>query len=126
MKSSIETKEAPVAIGPYSQAIYFNRVVYVSGQLPLHPDTGEIVGDDIVKQTQQVLKNIDAILFNAGSNKNNILKTTIFITDINDFYKVNDIYSGYVKGTVYPARSTIGVSALPKGALVEIEVVAGI
>ncbi|HDX8866151.1 TPA: RidA family protein [Klebsiella michiganensis] len=126
MKSAIETKEAPAAIGPYSQAISFNGIVYISGQIPLHPDTGEIVGDDIDTQTHQVLKNIDAILSHAGAKKDKILKTTIFITDMNVFSKVNDIYANYMEETIYPARSTIEVSALPKGALVEIEVVAGI
>lgn len=126
MKSAIETKEAPAAIGPYSQAISFNGIVYISGQIPLHPDTGEIVADDIDTQTHQVLKNIDAILSHAGTKKDKILKTTIFITDMNVFSKVNDIYANYMEETIYPARSTIEVSALPKGALVEIEVVAGI
>lgn len=126
MKSVIETKEAPAAIGPYSQAICFNKVLYVSGQIPLHPDTGEIFGDDIETQTHQVLRNIDAILCHAGTNKQNILKATIFITDMNDFSKVNDIYAGYMEGTFYPARSTVEVSALPKGTLVEIEVLAGV
>ncbi|MBC3996203.1 RidA family protein [Morganella morganii] len=126
MKSAIETKNAPAAIGPYSQAICFNKTLFISGQIPLDPASGNIVGNDIESQTHQVLKNIDTILQKAGTSKDNIIKTTIFITNMTEFPLVNTIYEDYLNGTLFPARSTIEVSALPKGALVEIEVIAAL
>lgn len=122
----MKQKNAPSAIGPYSQAICFNGILYASGQIPINPDTGDLVENDIEKQTRQVLKNIDAVLLQAGTTKDKIVKTTIFITNINNSSQVNDIYADYFKGTIFPARSTVEVSALPKGALVEIEVIAGV
>jgi len=124
MKSAISTQHAPAAIGPYSQAIAFNGMLYLSGQIPLNPESGELAGEDIESQTQQVLKNIDAILTAAGTSKHHIVKTTIFITNMNHFAQVNALYESYLSGTVFPARSTIEVSALPKGSLVEIELIA--
>jgi len=124
MKSAISTQHAPAAIGPYSQAIAFNGMLYLSGQIPLNPESGELAGDDIESQTRQVLNNIDAILTAAGTSKQHIVKTTIFITDMNHFAQVNALYERYLNGTVFPARSTIEVSALPKGSLVEIELIA--
>lgn len=126
MKSAIETKNAPAAIGPYSQAICFNKTLFISGQIPLDPASGNIVGNDIESQTHQVLKNIDTILQKAGTSKDNIIKTTIFITNMTEFPLVNTIYEDYLNGTLFPAHSTIEVSALPKGALVEIEVIAAL
>lgn len=126
MKTCVETAKAPAAIGPYSQAIISGKTLFISGQLPIDPATGEFAGQDIISQTTQVLKNLDAILQTAGTSKENILKTTIFITDISQFPKVNDVYQNFMAGTVFPARSTIEVSALPKGALIEIELIAAL
>lgn len=126
MKSAIETKSAPAAIGPYSQAIVLNNMLFISGQIPLDPTSGNLAGNDIETQTEQVLKNVDAILQKAGTAKDKIVKTTIFITNMDSFPTVNAIYEKYLSGTLFPARSTIEVSALPKGALVEIEVIAGL
>lgn len=125
MKKVISTDLAPKAIGPYSQGIMFGDLVFLSGQIPVDPSTGEIVtGDDpIVAQTHQSMTNIKNILESQGLNFNNVIKSTVFITDMNDFPKVNEAYAQYFKET-YPARSCVQVAKLPKGALVEIEVIA--
>ncbi len=120
----IETKNAPAAIGPYSQAIVSGGLVYTSGQIPLDPATGVIEVEGIEGQTHQAVKNLAAVLEAAGSGLGKVVKTTCFLRDMNDFSKFNDIYAQYFPGR--PARSCVEVSGLPKGALVEIEAVAAI
>ena len=122
MKNMILTKNAPAAIGPYSQGIIANGFVYVSGQLGIKP-SGEFAGSDVASQAEQSLENLKAILAEAGICFNDVVKTTIFLADINDFAVVNEIYSSYFSQP-YPARSTIAVKTLPKNGLVEIEVIA--
>ncbi len=122
MFDKVVTDKAPRAIGPYSQAIKFQNFIYTSGQIALDPQTGEIVGDNIIDQTEQVMKNIIAVLDAADSNVNNIIKTTCFLTDMSDFLKFNEVYSKYI--TVFSARSCVEVKSLPKNALVEVEVIA--
>jgi 2-iminobutanoate/2-iminopropanoate deaminase len=123
MKKIICTSEAPVAIGPYSQGIRIGNFVYCSGQIPLDPETGEIVPGDVNAQTRRVMENIAAVLRAEGLNFGNIIKTTIFLTNLADFQNVNELYGSYFKSDP-PARSTVQVAALPKGANVEIEVIA--
>ncbi len=118
----IETKNAPKAIGPYSQAIKVNNMVFVSGQIPIDPLTGDIVKGDILEQANQSFKNIGEILKEAGLDFKNVVKTTVFLNDLNDFSIVNEIYSKYFISN--PARSCVEVSKLPKGALIETEVIA--
>lgn len=118
----IETKNAPAAIGPYSQAIEVGNFILTSGQIPIDPHTGNLVSGEIEEQTTQVIKNLSAVLEEAGSNLNRVIKTTCFLQSIGDFAKFNDVYEKYFTGK--PARSCVEVSALPKGALVEIEVIA--
>ena len=121
---TIKTKKAPMAIGPYSQAIAIGNIVYTSGQIAINPETNEMVEDDIVMQTHQVIKNISNILNEAGSSLDNVIKTTVFVKNIGDFSKINEIYAGYFINC--PARSLVEVSNLPKNALIEIEVIAEI
>ena len=121
---TIETKNAPAAIGPYSQAKVANGFVYASGQVPLDPATGEVVGTTIEEQTEQIMKNIGAILEAAGVTYENVIKTTCFLADIADFAKFNEVYSRYFKEEA-PARSCVAVKDLPKGVLCEVEVIAG-
>jgi 2-iminobutanoate/2-iminopropanoate deaminase len=123
MKKIISTSEAPAAIGPYSQAVRTGSTIYCAGQIPLDPQTGQIVSKDISEQTRRVLDNISAILKAEGLSFQNIVKTTIFLTDLADFQTVNEIYASYFKQTP-PARSTVQVPALPKGASIEIEAIA--
>ena len=123
MKKIISTSEAPAAVGPYSQAIRIGNFVFCSGQIPLDPKTGEIVPGDVNAQTKRVMENIAAVLRAEGLNFGNIIKTTIFLTNLADFQTVNELYGSYFKSDP-PARSTVQVSALPKGAKVEIEVIA--
>jgi 2-iminobutanoate/2-iminopropanoate deaminase len=123
MKKIISTSEAPAAIGPYSQAVRSGDLLFCSGQIPLDPKSGQIVSGDIAAQTRRVLDNIAAVLKADGVTFENVVKTTIFLTDLGDFQTVNEIYSSYLKQQP-PARSTVQVSALPKGANVEIEVIA--
>jgi 2-iminobutanoate/2-iminopropanoate deaminase len=123
MKKAISTKDAPAAIGPYSQAVRSGGFVFCSGQIPLDPKTGEIVAGDIKAQTRRVLDNIAAVLKAEGLTFQNVVKTTIFLTDLGDFQNVNQIYGSYFKNDP-PARSTVQVAALPRGANVEIEVIA--
>lgn len=118
----IETKNAPAAIGPYSQAIAVGNLIFTSGQIPIDPNTGNLVSGGIEEQTTQVIKNIFAVLEEAGSSLNRVIKTTCFLQSIGDFAKFNAVYEKYFTGK--PARSCVEVSALPKGALVEIEVIA--
>lgn len=121
-KHAIQTEEAPAAIGPYSQAVSAGSLVFCSGQIPLDPQTMEIVPGGIEAQTHQVFLNLSAVASAADSSLNNAIKLTIFLTDLEDFGAVNNIMSKYFEEP-YPARATIEVSALPKGALVEIEAV---
>jgi len=120
---AINTKNAPAAIGPYSQAIEVNGFVYTSGQLPIDPATAEFAGSDIKSQAEQSLKNVKAILEEAGLTMKNVVKTTVFLADMADFAAMNEVYSTYFSEP-YPARSAVAVKTLPKGALVEIECVA--
>lgn len=123
MKKIVSTKDAPAAIGPYSQAIRCGAMLFCAGQIPLDPQTGQIVSDDISAQTKRVLENVSAVLRAANLNFGHVVKTTIFLTSMGDFQAVNEIYAKYFKENP-PARSTVEVSALPKGAKVEIEVIA--
>lgn len=121
---AIETPAAPAAIGPYSQAVAAPPFVYVSGQLPLDPATGEMVGPTVADETAQALRNAAAILAAAGSSTDRVVKTTVLLTDMADFAEVNAVYGEFFRGPVLPARATYAVLALPKGARVEIEMVA--
>ena len=121
----ISTKKAPAAIGPYSQAIRISNLVYTSGQIPIDPTTGTFVEGGIKEQTCQSLTNVKAILEEAGLSMTNVVKTTVFMADMNDFADMNAVYSDFFSEP-YPARSAVAVKTLPKGALVEIEVVAAI
>jgi 2-iminobutanoate/2-iminopropanoate deaminase len=123
MKKVIQSDNAPKPVGPYSQAIEFGHMLFCSGQIAIVPETDEVLTGDIEIQTRQVMKNIKAVLDKAGYNWNQIVKTTIFLTDMKDFAKVNAIYAEAFK-ELPPARSTVQVSGLPKGVNVEIEVVA--
>jgi 2-iminobutanoate/2-iminopropanoate deaminase len=124
MKTEILTKEAPAPIGPYSQAIQTGNLVFCSGQIPLDPASGAIVGEgNVEEQTRQVMKNIAAVLKQAGVGFENVVKTTIFLKSMGDFPKVNPIY-GEAFRAPFPARSTVEVARLPKDVLVEIEVLA--
>ena len=123
MKKPIFTSEAPAAIGPYSQGIRSGRFLFCSGQTPLDPQSGEIVSGDIATQTRRVMDNIAAILRMEDLTFDHVVKTTIFLTNLGDFQTVNEIYGSYFKQDP-PARSTVQVSALPRGANVEIEVTA--
>lgn len=118
----IETKNAPAAIGPYSQAMVTGNLVYTSGQIPIDPKTGSIDADGIEEQTEQVIRNLSAVLEAAGSSLENVVKTTCFIRNMGDFGAFNKVYEKYFTGK--PGRSCVEVSALPKEALVEIEAVA--
>ncbi len=123
MKEVISTKAAPAAIGPYSQAIKVGNLVYTSGQIPIDPATGNFVEGGIKEQTRQSLSNVKAILEEAGLTMTNVVKTTVFMADMNDFADMNAVYAEFF-AEPYPARSALAVKTLPKGALVEIEVVA--
>lgn len=118
----IFTENAPAAIGPYSQAMKVGNLVYTSGQIPIDPATGNIDSQDITGQTEQVMKNLDAVLTAAGSSFDKAVKTLCFLKDMGDFSAFNEVYAKYFTGK--PARSCVAVAALPKGALVEVEVVA--
>jgi 2-iminobutanoate/2-iminopropanoate deaminase len=122
-KEVLTTKNAPEAIGPYSQAIKVGGLIYTSGQIPIDPATGQIVQGGIEAQTKQVLENLNAILVNAGSTFKNVIKSTVFVKDMNDFTTINNIYGQYFKEP-YPARSLVEVARLPKDVLIEIEVIA--
>ena len=121
----ISTKKAPAAIGPYSQAIQVGNLLYTSGQIPIDPATGVFVEGGIKEQTRQSLKNVKAVLEEAGLEMGNVVKTTVFLADMNDFADMNSVYADFFTEP-YPARSAVAVKTLPKGALVEIEVVAAL
>ena len=118
----IYTDKAPAAIGPYSQAMTIGNLVYTSGQIPINPASGEIEAKDIEGQTEQVCKNLDAVLTEAGASLTSVIKTTCFLSDMADFAAFNGVYAKYF--TSCPARSCVAVKALPKGSLVEIEAIA--
>ena len=120
---AITTEEAPMAIGPYSQAVRAGNFLFCSGQIPLDPTTGELVSGDAAAQTEQVMKNIAAVLYAAGYGFEQVIKTTVFLVDMSDFAMMNEVYGRYF-GNHKPGRSTVAVNELPRGALVEIEVVA--
>ncbi|QAT41787.1 RidA family protein [Aminipila luticellarii] len=124
MRKVVATSAAPAAIGPYSQGNIFGNLVFTSGQVPLNPETGEIIGTTIEEQTEQVFKNIKAILEEAGSSLDKVLKTTVFIKDMNDFGKINEVYATFFTEGSYPSRSAVEVARLPKDVLVEIETIA--
>lgn len=123
MKKAIRTEAAPAAIGPYSQAICADKLIFVSGQIPLEPLTGQLVDGDVVDQTRQVLNNIQAILQAAGSSMSGVVKTTVFLADLGDFGRMNEVYATYFPAQP-PARATVQVARLPRDVRVEIEAIA--
>jgi len=124
MKKIIETPNAPAPIGPYSQAVLFDNTLYSSGQIAINPATGELVSEDISKETMQVMKNIGAVLEEAGMTYEHVLKTTIFIKNMDDFQKINAVYGSFFNEASAPARETVEVARLPKDVHVEISVLA--
>lgn len=125
MLSTVHTDRAPAAIGPYAQAVVAGNLVYTAGQIPLDPATTELVAGDVAAQTEQVLRNLDAVLTAAGASWASAIKTTIFLADMADFARVNEVYGRHL-GDARPARSTVAVAGLPRGARVEIEVIASV
>ena len=123
MKKIISTSESPAAIGPYSQANFANGILYISGQIPLNPQTGKLE-EGIEKETHQVMKNLEAILTEAGLTFKNVVKATIFLKNMDDFAVMNDIYASYLDPESYPARETVQVSCLPKNVDIEISMIA--
>ncbi|WP_158792987.1 RidA family protein [Granulicella sp. L60] len=125
-KTAISTKEAPAAIGPYSQAVRVGDMLFASGQVGLDPATGQMVTGGVTEQTVRVLENVKAVLAAAGLGFQNVLKTTVYLKSMGDFAAMNEVYARYLapEGVVPPARSTVAVAGLPKDALVEIEVIA--
>lgn len=123
MKKQIATDKAPAALGPYSQAIMAGDTLYASGQVPIDPTTGDLAGDTIEVQAKQVFENLTQVLAAAGMDFGNVVKTTVFLTDLANFATVNEIYASYFVQP-YPARSCVQIAALPKGSLLEVELVA--
>jgi len=123
MKKVISTENAPQAVGPYSQAVWANDLLFISGQIPVNPQTGKFVSDDVKEQTKQVFKNIGAILQKAGLGYENIVKATVFLADMNDFAAMNEVYASFFSKD-FPARAAFQVVKLPLGAKVEIEAIA--
>lgn len=123
MKEIVSTENAPGAIGPYSQAVKTGHMVFCSGQIPIDPATGEFVSNDVAEQTEQVLKNLSAVLEAAGTGLNNVVKTTVFLADMNDFTAMNEVYAKYFSDNK-PARATVQAARLPRDARVEIECIA--
>ncbi|RZM24923.1 MAG: RidA family protein [Pedobacter sp.] len=123
MKKIIHTSEAPAAIGPYSQATLVNGTLYISGQIPVDPESGKLV-EGIQKETHQVMKNLKAILTAADMDFSNAVKASIFLKSMDDFAEVNEIYASYFENEIYPARETVQVSCLPKNVDVEISMIA--
>lgn len=123
MKKIINTEKAPAAIGPYSQAIEVNGMIYTSGVIPINPATSELVTGPIEEQAEQAIGNLAALLEAAGTSVDNVIKTTVFIKDMNDFAKINEVYSKYFTKD-FPARSCVEVARLPKDVLIEIEAIA--
>ena len=125
-KKIVKAKGAPAPVGPYNQAVIIGNLVYTAGQIPLDPVSGQMVGANAGEQAQQVLKNLKAVLEAAGSSLPKVVKTTVFLKDLNDFNAMNEVYAQYFDAATAPARSTIQVARLPKDSLVEIEAVATI
>ena len=125
MKKIVSTTEAPAAVGPYSQAVRIGPFLFTAGQIPLDPKSGQILTQDIAEQTRRVFENLSAVLQAEGMDFGNVVKTTVFMTNLADFQTMNEVYAGYFTDAP-PARSTVQVSALPKGAQVEIEIVAAV
>lgn len=123
MKKIISTVNAPKAVGPYSQAVWANDLLFISGQIPINPETGKFVSEDIKEQTKQVFKNLRAILNEAGLGYENIVKATVYLADMNDFAAMNEIYASFFQKD-FPARAAFQVVRLPLGAKVEIEAIA--
>lgn len=123
MKETISTENAPGAIGPYSQAVKTGNLVFCSGQIPINPSTGEFVSSDVAEQTRQVLVNLSAVLEAAETNLNNVVKTTVFLADMNDFAAMNEVYAEFFSENK-PARATVQAARLPRDARVEIECIA--
>ena len=121
----VHTDHAPAAIGPYSQGVVVNGLLFTAGQIALDPATGQVVQGDVVAQTEQVMKNLAAVLATVNATWKHVVKTTVFLHDMNEFPKVNEVY-GRVLGDARPARSTVQVSALPRGVLVEIEAIVAV
>ncbi|MBT0608713.1 RidA family protein [Aequorivita echinoideorum] len=126
MKKIINTPHAPAPIGPYNQAVRYGDMLYTSGQIAIDPKTGDLVTDDIAKETKQVMENLKAVLTEAGMTFENVIKTTIFISDMHNFAAINQVYATYFNETTAPARETVEVANLPKFVNVEISVVAGV
>ncbi|MAV69732.1 MAG: reactive intermediate/imine deaminase [Candidatus Marinimicrobia bacterium] len=124
MKKIIKTKEAPEAIGPYNQAVTANGFLFTAGQIGINPSSGLLVEGGVEKEIVRVMQNLDAILDSEGIDKTYITKLTVYVTDLSDFTIVNNAFENYFAGTDYPARSTVEVSALPLGALVEVDCIA--
>lgn len=124
-KQIVETGQAPKAIGPYSQAIIYNGIAYCSGQIPLDPATGQVVEGGIEEQTERVMKNLEAVLAAAGSSYKQVLKTTVFLADMAEFPKMNEVYGRYFPEAP-PARATVQAAGLPRGVRVEIECIAAV
>lgn len=124
-KKQIATAKAPAALGPYSQAIVAGGMLFASGQVPIVPETGDIAGDTIEEQAKQVFENLGAVLAEAGLDFGDVVKTTVFLTDLANFATVNEIYAGYFTQP-FPARSCVQIAALPKGSLLEIELIAAL
>ena len=125
MKTIISTQDAPAAIGPYSQAVRFGNLMYTAGQIPLNPETGKVVAEDVESQTRQALDNLQAVVRAAGAELSQVIKTTVFLKDMNDFAAVNKIYGEYFSEQ-FPARSAVQVARLPLDVLVEVEAVVGL
>ena len=123
MREIISTENAPGAIGPYSQAVKTGNMIFCSGQIPIDPQTGEFVSNDVAEQTEQVLKNLSAVLTAVGVDLNNVVKTTVFLADMNDFTAMNEVYARYFSENK-PARATVQAARLPRDARVEIECIA--
>ncbi len=122
MRNKVQTNKAPAAIGPYSQAMVVGNLIFTSGQIPLDPETGEMVGSNITEQAHRVFGNLKAVLEAAGGSLNSTVKTVCFLSDMDNFAAFNEVYAQYF--TEKPARSCVAVKSLPKGALVEVEVIA--
>ena len=123
MREAIETDRAPAAIGPYSQAVRAGQFVFLSGQVPLDPTTGEIIDGDVAAQTHRVMQNLDAVLNAAGTSLDSVVRTTVYLADLADFSVVNEVYGSYFQDAA-PARATVQVARLPKDARVEIDAIA--
>ncbi|WP_103068717.1 RidA family protein [Aquimarina sediminis] len=124
MKKIVTTTKAPAPIGPYNQAVLTGNMLYTSGQIAIHPETGDLILDDIKTETELVMQNLKAVLNEAGMTFENVIKTTIFLSDMNNFTEVNAIYGNYFDDNTAPARETVAVAALPKFVNVEISVIA--